>query len=77
MELEILRQIISEVLQVDPKEVFEKTTFVDDLGADSLDIMRILIAIQEKFGVALSRNCLYTMENVSDAITAIKEAKNK
>lgn len=76
MEFEIIRDIIAEVLSLDPKEVKEDSAFTDDLGADSLDLMRILIIMQEKFGVALSKNSIYRMEKVNDCLTLITECKD-
>lgn len=42
MEFEKIQQIIAEVLNIDPQEITMDTTFVDDLGADSLDVSRLL-----------------------------------
>ena len=49
MEFEKLQQIIAEVLNVDADEISMETTFVDDLGADSLDIFQIIMGIEEEF----------------------------
>ena len=43
MEFEKLQQIIAEVLNIDPEEITMNTTFVDDLGADSLDVFQIIM----------------------------------
>ena len=43
MEFEKLQQIIAEVLNIDPEEITMNTTFVDDLGADSLDVCQIIM----------------------------------
>ena len=43
MELEMLRKVIAEVLNVDETEINMDTTFVDDLGADSLDVFQIIM----------------------------------
>ncbi len=45
MEFEKLQQIIAEVLNVDAAEITMDTTFVDDLGADSLDVFQIIMAV--------------------------------
>jgi acyl carrier protein len=45
MELEKLKKIIAEVLNVDTEEITPETTFVDDLGADSLDVYQIIMGI--------------------------------
>ena len=49
MEFEKLQKVISEVLNVDADEITMETTFVDDLGADSLDVFQILMGIEEEF----------------------------
>ena len=47
MEFEKLQKIIAEVLNVEPEEIAMETTFVDDLGADSLDIFQIVMGIED------------------------------
>ena len=47
MELEKLKEIIADVLNVEVNDITEDTTFVDDLGADSLDIFQIIMGIEE------------------------------
>ena len=49
MEFEKLKNIIAEVLNVDADEITMDTTFVDDLGADSLDVFQIIMGIEEEF----------------------------
>ena len=46
MELEMLRKVIAEVLNVDQAEITMDTTFVDDLGADSLDVFQIIMGLE-------------------------------
>ena len=53
MEFEKLQKIIAEVLNVDPDEITLETTFVDDLGADSLDIFQIIMGIEEEFDIEI------------------------
>ena len=53
MELEKLKQIIGEVLNMDPEEISEDMAFVDDLGADSLDIFQIIMGIEEELDVEI------------------------
>ena len=48
MELEMLRKVIAEVLNVDETEINMDTTFVDDLGADSLDVFQIIMGSEEE-----------------------------
>ena len=49
MEFEKLQEIIADVLNVETNDITEDTTFVDDLGADSLDIFQIIMGIEEAF----------------------------
>ena len=54
MEFEKLKKIIAEVLNVDEEEIAMETTFVDDLGADSLDIFQIIMGIEEEFDIEIA-----------------------
>ena len=54
MEFDKLREIIAEVLNVDADEITMETTFVDDLGADSLDVFQIIMGIEEEFDIEIS-----------------------
>ena len=54
MEFEKLQQIIAEVLNIDPEEITMNTTFVDDLGADSLDVFQIVMGIEEEFDIEIA-----------------------
>ena len=49
MELEKLKEIIADVLNVEVNDITEDTTFVDDLGADSLDLFELVMALEEDF----------------------------
>ena len=51
MEFDLLKEIIAEVLNVDAAEITAETTFVDDLGADSLDVFQIIMGVEEKLEV--------------------------
>lgn len=76
MELEKLKKIVVEVLSVDEKEITLDTTFVDDLGADSLDIFQIIMGIEEEFDIEISHDDAESITTVSDAIEKIKMALN-
>ena len=54
MELEMLRKVIAEVLNVDQAEITMDTTFVDDLGADSLDVFQIIMGIEEELDIEVN-----------------------
>jgi len=72
MELEKLQEIISEVLNVDKDEITMDTTFVDDLGADSLDVYQIIMGIEEVFDIEISNEDAEKIVSVGDAVEQIK-----
>ncbi|MCI8489321.1 MAG: acyl carrier protein [Lachnospiraceae bacterium] len=76
MELEKLKQIIAEVLNVDAEEITLETTFVDDLGADSLDIFQIIMGIEEEFDIEIPNEEAEKIVTVADAAERIKAAIN-
>lgn len=75
MEFEIIRDIVSKVMKVDPRELAADTTFVDDLGADSIDICRILMGIEEEFNVKLSNDYIYRINTIDDAVSLVTKIK--
>lgn len=76
MEFEKLQKIISEVLNVEEDEISMETTFVDDLGADSLDIFQIIMGIEEEFDIEIANEEAENIVTVSDAVEQIKNALN-
>ena len=74
MEFERLKEIIAEILNVDPDEITMDTTFVDDLGADSLDIFQIIMGIEEEFDIDISSENAEKIVSVADAVEEIKKA---
>lgn len=76
MEFEKLKKIIAEVLNVDTEEITMETTFVDDLGADSLDVFQIIMGIEEEFDIEIASEAAEAITTVSDAVEQIKNALN-
>lgn len=74
MEFEKLQKIISEVLNVDEDEVTMETSFVDDLGADSLDLFQIIMGIEEEFEIEIANEEAEKIATVGDAVEQIKNA---
>lgn len=72
MEFEKLQKIIAEVLNVDADEITMETTFVDDLGADSLDIFQIIMGIEEEFDIEISNEDAENIVSVGDVVEQIK-----
>lgn len=76
MEFEKLAKIIAEVLNVDANEITLDTTFVDELGADSLDVFQIIMALEEEFDIEIANEEAEKIVTVSDAVEQIKGALN-
>ncbi len=76
MELEKLKKIIAEVLNVDPEEITPDTTFMDDLGADSLDVYQIIMGIEEEFDIEIPAEAAEEIATVEQAVEMIKKALN-
>ena len=76
MEFEKIQKIISEVLTVSADEITMDTKFVDDLGADSLDVFQIIMGIEEEFDIEIASEDAENIVTVSDAVEQIKKALN-
>mgnify|MGYP002518799689 FL=1 len=76
MEFEKLQQIIAEVLNVDASDITMDTTFIDDLGADSLDVFQIIMGIEEEFDIEIPNEAAESIVTVADAVEQIKSALN-
>ena len=74
MEFEKLKKIIAEALDADPSEITEETAFIDDLSADSLDIMQIIMGIEDEFDIEIPDDALTSIRTVGDALEQIKNA---
>lgn len=76
MEFEKLKKVIAEVLNVDPEEITMDTTFLDDLGADSLDVFQIIMGIEEEFDIEIPAEKAEKITTVEEAVELIKGASN-
>lgn len=76
MEFEKLKTVIAEVLNVDPEEITLETTFMDDLGADSLDVFQIVMGIEEEFDIEIPAEKAEKITTVEEAVEMIKSALN-
>lgn len=74
MEFEKLTQIIGEVLNIEPETITEDKKFIDDLGADSLDIFEIITAIEDSFDITIEDSQAENIATVGDAAEAIRNA---
>ena len=76
MEFEKLKEIIVDVLNVAEEDSKMETTFVDDLGADSLGIFQIIMGIEEAFDIEIENEDAEKIVSVGDAVEQIKSAVN-
>jgi acyl carrier protein len=71
---ERIKRIICEQLDVEEKDVVPPASFVDDLGADSLDQVELIMAMEEEFDVSISDEDAEKISTVQDAINYVKKA---
>lgn len=73
-EFEKLQEIIAYVLRVDKDEITMETSFLDDLGADSLDVFQIIMSIEDEYDIKISNEEAEDIHTVGDAVRKIEEA---
>lgn len=75
MVLDVLKENIVEVLNVDPNEITESTTFIGDLCADSLDVYQIIVGVEEALDISLQEEDVEQISTVGEAISLIEKVK--
>ena len=75
MEFEKVCKSIAEVLSVDPAEITPETTFLEDLGADSLDIYQIIMKIEEEFEIRINEKDVENIRTVEEAMRLITDRR--
>ena len=75
MEFEKLQGIIADVLNLDENDIHMDSTFVDDLGADSLDVFQIIMGIEEEFDIEIDNEEAEKITTVQDAVDQIQKKK--
>ena len=71
--LERVRKIVIEHLDADPENVTEKASFIEDLGADSLDNVELVMAFEEEFDIEIPDDAAEHIQTVGDAVKFIGE----
>ena len=71
--LERVKKIVVERLEVEADKVEPAASFIDDLGADSLDLVELVMAFEEEFSIEIPDDVQENIQTVNDAITFIKE----
>lgn len=72
MILEKLKKILSEQLEIDEEEITLESNIIDDLGADSLDLVDMAMAVEDEFNIELPEEMLETVQTVGDVIEFIE-----
>ena len=73
--LDDVKEVVAEQLGVNAADVKEDSKFVDDLGADSLDVVELVMALEEKFDIEIPDENAESIATVADAVKFIEEAK--
>lgn len=73
MEFKLLQKVLVQVLCVDPSEIRMDTTFLTDLGADSLDIYQIVLLLEEQMGVTFQKEEVESIVTVWQAVELMKK----
>ena len=76
-ELRIVREITAEVLHADASSLKERTRFIDDLGADSLELFGILARIEEYCRVSFGTDSIKRIVTLRDAAAMLKEVEHQ
>ena len=71
--LDRVKKIVVEQLSIEEAEVNEDSSFIEDLGADSLDIVELIMALEEEFGIEIPDEDAEKIQTVNDAIEYITE----
>ena len=74
MEFEKIKEVIQDVLGYTTDEITEETTFIYDLGADSLDVVQIVMQLEDIFGIEIPDEAIENIVTVGDAVEQIKTA---
>jgi acyl carrier protein len=70
-----VKKIVADNLSVEESEITEKTSFVEDLGADSLDLVDLVMALEKELGISIDDEKLSELSTLSDVIDLIEKEK--
>ncbi len=73
--LEDVKEVVVEQLNVNPDEIKEDSKFVEDLGADSLDVVELVMALEEKFDIEIPDGDAEKIATVGDAVKYVESHK--
>ncbi len=76
MVMEKIKGILAEQLNIDESEIVPEASFIDDLGADSLDIVELIMSMEEEFGIEIPEEEVESLSTVGAAVEYIKANAN-
>ena len=72
--LDKMKEILAEQLGCDADMITEETSFKDDLGADSLDLLEVIMALEDEYGIEMNTEDLSDLNTVGDVMNYLKES---
>jgi acyl carrier protein len=75
--IERVTNVVVEQLAIEPSAVVPEASFQDDLGADSLDLVELIMAMEEEFDIKIDDEAAQGIKTVKDAVTFIQENQNQ
>ncbi|MDR1607588.1 MAG: acyl carrier protein [Deltaproteobacteria bacterium] len=75
--LERVIKVVADQLQVDPQEIQVESHFQDDLGADSLDLVELIMAMEEEFNIKIDDEAAQAIKTVQDSVDFINSSETK
>lgn len=72
MVIDTLRNILEAQLDIDPATITEETSIIDDLGADSLDMVELMMTVEEEFDITIQDSDAHLFKTVGDVVNYIE-----